>query len=58
VADLGIAPSEARKMTVGEIYAVIWAKTRDSRLAQQEEQNKDMYELLQKIKGNKNVDKG
>jgi hypothetical protein len=45
-------------MTVGEIYAVIWAKTRDSRLAQQEEQNKDMYELLQKIKGNKNVDKG
>jgi hypothetical protein len=42
-------------MTVGEIYSVIWAKTRDSRAAESEAANEEMYQLLQKIKGRDHV---
>lgn len=50
VSDLGIAPSEARNMTVGEIYAVIDAKTRH--LNKPEDDKAELYEWLQELKEN------
>lgn len=46
MADLGLAPSEVRDMTVGEIWAVMWARTRESDT--RENSLESMYtELLQ-----------
>jgi len=45
VSDLSITPSEVRKMTLGEIQSVIWAKTRHN-------SNDDwLEELYQDYKG-------
>jgi hypothetical protein len=38
-------------MTLGEIYAVMWATTYDSRAQEAEEGKSRMYKLLKKIKG-------
>ena len=53
MADLGLAPSEVRQMTLGEIYSVVWARTRDSEQSKREEAHARMYKLLKKIKGDK-----
>ena len=45
VNDFNIAPSEVRQMTMGEINAVIWAKTRG-----QHNNLSDIEELYQEFK--------
>lgn len=50
VSDLGIAPSEVRQMTVGEIYAVIDARTRHDK--EQQDDKAELYEWLQELKEN------
>lgn len=47
MSDLGIAPSEVRKMTVGEIYSVIWARTRSN---EPENDYEELYQLLKELK--------
>jgi hypothetical protein len=47
VSDLSIAPSEVRNMTVGEIYSIIWARTRSD---EPENDYEELYELLQELK--------
>jgi hypothetical protein len=47
VSDLGISPSEVRNMTVGEIYSIIWARTRSD---EPENDYEELYELLQELK--------
>jgi hypothetical protein len=51
VSDLGLAPSEVRQMTFGEIGAVIWARRRDSEERQDDDVKESMYRKLQQIKG-------
>lgn len=50
VGDLGIAPSEVRNMTAGEIYAVIDAKTRHTK--KEIDDKAELYEWLQELKAN------
>jgi hypothetical protein len=45
VSDFNIAPSEVRSMTMGEINAIIWAKTRG-----QHQNVSDIDELYQDFK--------
>lgn len=49
VADLGLLPSEVRKMTIGEIQSIIWAKTRTQ---DEEISNEDLSKLLKEAKQN------
>ena len=56
VANLGLAPSEVRKMTLGEIYAVMWAKTRDTEKEKQEESMKGLYDKFQEMQEQKRIE--
>lgn len=38
-------------MTLGEMYSVLWAATRDSKAKEEDEARERMYQLLRKIKG-------
>jgi hypothetical protein len=38
VADLGLSPSEVRQMTIGEICAIVYAKTRHQRAQRDDRQ--------------------
>jgi hypothetical protein len=48
VADLGLQPSEVRQMTLGEIYAVMWARKRHEE--GKDDINAQMYAELQELK--------
>jgi hypothetical protein len=53
---MGLAPSEVRGMTIGEIYAVMWAKTRDTEEQKKQDGNAELYEQLQAIRNRKQSD--
>ncbi len=53
VSDLGLAPSEVRSMSLGEIYAVMWAKTRDTEAQRQKDAMELLYDDFQAMKKRK-----
>lgn len=50
VNDLNLPPSEVRDMTIGEINAVIWARTRDSQSQQKENDLEELYNELMELR--------
>lgn len=52
VNDLNLSPSEVRKMTIGEINAVIWARTRNSEAEAKQNDLEELYTELMELKEN------
>lgn len=50
VNDLNLPPSEVRDMTIGEINAVIWARTRDSKAQALENEKETLYQELMELR--------
>ena len=50
VNDLKLPPSEVRAMTVGEINAIIWAMSRDSREKAKQDDLENLYTELMELR--------
>ena len=56
VADLGLAPSEVRAMSLAEIYAVMWAKTRDVEEQKRKDGMADLYDDFKAMQERKRLE--
>tara|TARA_R110000824_G_scaffold183072_1_gene364091 strand:+ start:4062 stop:4229 length:168 start_codon:yes stop_codon:yes gene_type:complete len=52
VNDLNLSPSEVREMTIGEINAVIWARTRNPQEEAKQDDLQELYEELMELRDN------
>ena len=52
VNDLNLSPSEVREMTIGEVNAVIWARTRDPKEQSKQNDLQELYDELMELRDN------